>query len=146
MQLLAGTDAGTGVRGHVRVWGEFCCSAPQYGRGHGGGETRGTHRNTHTHREERTRKCCTYPLATYPLKSARIVPNRFVCEIDWLFAQKPFESPNPPNPPQARLSQKTRRCPEIPQGIPTEFVLSAMQNSSEFPWIFLKFEEFAQIP
>ena len=45
MELLAGTDAGTGVRGHVRVWGEFCCSAPQYGRGHGG--RRGTHRNTH---------------------------------------------------------------------------------------------------
>ena len=47
--MLAGTDAGTGVRGHVRVWGEFCCSAPQYGQGHGG-ETRHTHRNTHTHR------------------------------------------------------------------------------------------------
>ena len=46
-QLLAGTDAGTGVRGHVRVWGEFCCSAPQYGRGHGGGRG-GTHTGTHT--------------------------------------------------------------------------------------------------
>ena len=66
-------DAGTRVRGHVRVWGEFCCSAPQYGRGVNGGETRdthrNTHRNTHTHTEEPTRKCCTYPLATYPLKS-----------------------------------------------------------------------------
>ena len=50
MQLLAGMDAGTGVRGHVRVWGEFCCSAPQYGRGHGG-ETW----DTHTHTQERTR-------------------------------------------------------------------------------------------
>ena len=47
MQLLVGTDAGTGVRGRVGVWGEFCCSTPQYGRGHGG-ETRDTH--THTHR------------------------------------------------------------------------------------------------
>ena len=47
MQLLAGTDAGTGVRGHVRLWGgDFCCSTPQYARGHGG-ETRDTHRNTH---------------------------------------------------------------------------------------------------
>ena len=36
MQLLAGTDAGTGVRGHVRVWGEFGGSAPQHGRGYGG--------------------------------------------------------------------------------------------------------------
>ena len=46
MQLLAGADAGTGVRGRVRVWGDFCCSAPQSGWGHGG-ETRDTHRNTH---------------------------------------------------------------------------------------------------
>ena len=45
MQLLAGTDAGTGVRGHVGLWGEFCCSAPQDRRGQGG--RRGTHRNTH---------------------------------------------------------------------------------------------------
>ena len=27
---------------------------------------------THTHTQEHTRECCTYPLATYPLKSARI--------------------------------------------------------------------------
>ena len=69
MQLLAGTDAGTGVRGHVRLWGEFCCSTPQYGRGHGGGDEG----HTQEHTQERTRKCCTYPLATYPLKSARIM-------------------------------------------------------------------------
>ena len=31
------------------------------------GESGGTHRNT----QERTRECCTYPLATYPLKSTR---------------------------------------------------------------------------
>ena len=35
------------MRGHVRVWGEFCCSAPQYGWGHGG--RRGTHTGKHTH-------------------------------------------------------------------------------------------------
>ena len=29
------------------------------------------HTQEHTHTEERTRECCTYPLATYPLKSAR---------------------------------------------------------------------------
>ena len=48
VQLLAGTDAGTGVRGDVGVWGGggFWCSAPQYGRGLGG-DRRDTHRNTH---------------------------------------------------------------------------------------------------
>ena len=66
-QLLAGTDAGTWVRSHVRVWGGgFCCSVPQYRRGRG--ESGATHRNT----QERTRECCTYPLATYPFKSARV--------------------------------------------------------------------------
>ena len=56
MQLLAGTDAGTGVMGHVLVWGEFCCSAPQYGRGHGGGDEGHTqeHTHTHTHTQEHT--------------------------------------------------------------------------------------------
>ena len=67
MQLLVGTDAGTEVRGHVRVWGEFCCSAPQYGQGHGEGDEG----HTQEHTQERTHECCTYPLATYPLKSAR---------------------------------------------------------------------------
>ena len=48
-----------------------------------GGERRDTythtHRNTHTHThtqehtQKRTRECCTYPLATYPLKSARLM-------------------------------------------------------------------------
>ena len=54
MQLLAGTDAGTEVRGHVQVWGEFCCSVPQYGRCHGS-ETRDTHTGTHTHTGTYTR-------------------------------------------------------------------------------------------
>ena len=30
-----------------------------------------TQEHTHTHTQERTGECCTYPLATYPLKSAR---------------------------------------------------------------------------
>ena len=46
MQLLAVTDAGTGVRGNVGVRGRFCCSAPQCGWGKGGEEGH-THRNTH---------------------------------------------------------------------------------------------------
>ena len=60
------------------MWGcrrGFCCSAPQYGWGQGGGEEGHTHTHTHTHTQEhtqeRTRECCTYPFATYPLKSAR---------------------------------------------------------------------------
>ena len=44
--MLAGTDAGTGVRGHMGVRGGICCSAPQYGRGRG--ERRDTHTGTHT--------------------------------------------------------------------------------------------------
>ena len=36
------------------VRGEFCCSVPQYGRGHGGGDE-DTHRNTHTHTGTYTR-------------------------------------------------------------------------------------------
>ena len=47
------------MRGHVRVRGEFYCSAPQYGRGYGG-DMRDTHtqRNTHrgTHTEEHTQR------------------------------------------------------------------------------------------
>ena len=66
MQLLAGTDAGTGVRGHVRVRGAILLFSPTIWAG-AGGERRDTHRNT----QERTRECCTYPLATYPLKSPR---------------------------------------------------------------------------
>ena len=45
--MLAGTEARTGVRGHVGGWGAFCCSVPQYGRGQG--ESGGTHARTHTH-------------------------------------------------------------------------------------------------
>ena len=39
MQLLAGTDAGTRVRGHVRGGGNSAVQPPQYGRGDGGETT-----------------------------------------------------------------------------------------------------------
>ena len=38
----------------------------------GGAEEKHTHTQRNTHTQERTREWCTYPLATYPLKSARI--------------------------------------------------------------------------
>ena len=47
--------------------GGFLLFSPTVWVGSGGSEEGHTHRNT----QERTRKCCTYPLATYPLKSAR---------------------------------------------------------------------------
>ena len=47
MQLLAGTDAGTGVRGHVRVWGGNSTVQPHSMGGVMGGR-RGTHTGTHT--------------------------------------------------------------------------------------------------
>ena len=54
------------MRGHVRVWGEFCCSAPQYGRGHGG-ETRDTQEHTHTHTGTYT-QMLHLPFSDLPLK------------------------------------------------------------------------------
>ena len=33
----------------------------------------------------------------------------------WLFAQKPFDPPNRPKPPQTPNFPEIRRCPEIPQ-------------------------------
>ena len=46
MQLLAGTDAGTGVRGHIRVWGKSAVQPHSLGGVMGG--RRGTHTGTHT--------------------------------------------------------------------------------------------------
>ena len=66
MQLLAGTDAGTGGGVRVRVQGGILLIG-RTGRGWSGGRGQG---HTQEHTQERTRKCCTYPLATYPLKSA----------------------------------------------------------------------------
>ena len=52
-----------GVR--VRVRGGFCSLVAQDGGGpgQGAGTHTGTDRHTHTHTQERTRECCTYPLA-----------------------------------------------------------------------------------
>ena len=60
-------------RGEGVMWGcgaGLCCSAPQYERDEG---RRG---RTHKHTQERTHECCTYPLATYPFKSARAYCSR----------------------------------------------------------------------
>ena len=56
MQLLVGTDAGTGVRGHVQVWGGILLFSPTVwaGWGHGGGDEGHTHTHTHTHRNAHT--------------------------------------------------------------------------------------------
>ena len=45
--MLAGTDAGTGVRGHVGVWGGILRFSPTVWAG-SGGERRDTHTGTHT--------------------------------------------------------------------------------------------------
>ena len=47
----------------------------------------------------------------------------------WLFAQKPFDPPHHPKPPQTPNFPKIRRY--LP-GIPTQFILSAVQNPTEF--------------
>ena len=48
MQVLAGTDAGTGVRGHVGVWGGILLFTPTVLAG-SGGERRDTHTHTGAH-------------------------------------------------------------------------------------------------
>ena len=48
--IACGTAAETGVRGHVGVWGGFCCSTRQYGWGQAGEEV---HTHTHTNTQER---------------------------------------------------------------------------------------------
>ena len=50
----------------------------------------------------------------------------------WLFAQKPFDPPNHPKPPQTSNFPKNPVLPRIPPGIPTEFILSAIQTPTEF--------------
>ena len=63
----------------------------------------------------------------------------------WLFAQKPFEAPNRPKPPQTPNFPKNPASPRNPPGIPTEFILSAIQNPTEFHWIPLNFPETSRI-
>ena len=55
--------------------------SPTVWAGVGGGKRRDTHTHTHTqeHTQERTRECCTYRLATYPLKNARRRGFALVC-------------------------------------------------------------------
>ena len=52
-QVLAGTDAGTGMRGHVGVWGGGDSAVQPHStggvQGGRGGTHTHTHRNTHTH-------------------------------------------------------------------------------------------------
>ena len=68
----------------------------------------------------------------------------------WLFAHKPSAAPNRPKPPQTPKFPENPALPRNPSKIPTEFILSAIQNPTEFPWVFPKFLEFphkiAQIP
>ena len=81
--MLAGTDAGTGVRGHVRVWGGDSAVQAHSMVGVRGGEEG----HTQEHTQERTRECCTYPLATYPLKSARSIHILYPQDVgEWIGA------------------------------------------------------------
>ena len=72
-----------GRGGHVRVWEGGGGSAVQsHSMGGVRAEGRDTHthteENTHTHtqREKHTRKCCTYPLATYQVPR-KMFPNGY---------------------------------------------------------------------
>ena len=47
--------------------------------------------------------------------------------------KKPFETPNRPKPPQTPNFPEDPALPRNPPGIPTEFILSAILNSTEFP-------------
>ena len=51
----------------------------------------------------------------------------------WLFAQKPLEAPNHPKPPQTPNFPENPAMPRNLAGIPTEFILSVILNSTEFP-------------
>ena len=69
--------------------------------------------------------------------------------LRWLFAQKPFDPSNRPKPAQTPTFPENPSLPRNPPGIPTGFILSAIQNPTEFHWVpltFPKFPEFAQIP
>ena len=50
----------------------------------------------------------------------------------WLFAQKPFDPPNRPKPPRTPNFAENPALPRNPPGIPTEFILTAIQNPTEF--------------
>ena len=58
-----------------RGWGvKWGCGGASAVQPHSMGGVRGGEEgHTQEHAQERRRECCTYPLATYPLKSARIL-------------------------------------------------------------------------
>ena len=49
-----------------------------------------------------------------------------------ILAQKPLDPPNRPKPPQTPNFPENLALPRNPPGIPTEFILSAIQNPTEF--------------
>ena len=67
MQLLAGTDAGTGVRGHVRLWGGILLFNPTVWAG----SWRGDERHTQEHTGAYT-QMLHLPFSDLPLKKCPI--------------------------------------------------------------------------
>ena len=63
-----------------------------------------------------------------------------------LFAQRPFEAPNGPKPPQTPNFPENLALPWNPPRIPTDFILSAIQNHTEFRWVPLNFSEISRSP
>ena len=60
-------------------------------------------------------------------------------------AKKPFEAPNPPKPPHTPNFPENLVLPRNPPGIPTESILSAIQNPTEFHCMPLNFPEISRI-
>ena len=71
--MLAGTDAGTGVRGHVRVWGGILLSMGGVREGRGGTHT-GTHTGTYT-------QMLHLPFSNLPLKKCPKRPSEIQREF-----------------------------------------------------------------
>ena len=65
--MLAGLDADTGGGAHMPVGEEFCSEVAQDSGGWGGGEG-----DAQEYTRKLARKCCTDPLATYPLKEGKL--------------------------------------------------------------------------
>ena len=125
MQSLAGTHAGTGGTGA----GGILLFSPTAWAASWGGDEGHTHTGTHT--QERTRKCCTYPLATYPLKTARELLRGFwfshcrSCETpfrEWDFAFREL------------FSELRELLQEYPRMLP-ELRESPFHSESDFPEI-----------
>ena len=100
--MFAGTDAGTGVRGDVGVWGGgILLLSPTVWAG-SWGEGRDTHTHTHTqeHRntQECTRECCMHPpFSDLPLKKCpKYIRSRKTDPVQFKgpFKQGPFAYKN----------------------------------------------------